>query len=58
MYLSQFFIKSSNEGQFQNQLLLSIPKLSLVARFAKQFTVALGGHKGFFEATDLQGMSK
>ena len=51
-------MKSSNEGQFQNQLLLSIPKLSLVARFAKQFTVALGGHKGFFEATDLQGMSK
>ena len=32
-YLCQFLIKSNNQGQFQNQLVLRIPKLTLVVRF-------------------------
>ena len=34
-YLRQFFIKTSNQGKFWNQLVLRIPKLPLVVRFDK-----------------------
>ena len=35
-YLRQFFIKLSNQGQFQNPQEKQIPKLSLVVRFDKE----------------------
>ena len=40
-YLRQFFIKSNNQGQFQNQLIFRIPKLSLVVRFDKDLAEIL-----------------
>ena len=43
-YLHQFFNKYNNQGQFQNQLLLRIPKLSLVVTFDKEMTEILTVH--------------
>ena len=39
--VNHFFIKSNNQGQFQYQLLLRIPKLSLVVIFEKEMTEIL-----------------
>ena len=40
-YLRQFFIKTNNQGQFRNQLIFRIPKLSLVVRFDKDLAEIL-----------------
>ena len=40
-YLRQFFIKLSNQGQFQNPQEKQILKLSLVVRFDKELTEIL-----------------
>ena len=40
-YLRKVFIKSNNQGQFRNQLIFRIPKLSLVVRFDKDLAEIL-----------------